>query len=109
MNLWDVRLNAGHGAELTLPAGHNTLLFVLSGRVELAGGETLGDAGLAVFGREGESISVNALENSKLLVLDGEPINEPVAAYEPFVMNSRAEIRQAFSDYQAGRMGQLVS
>jgi quercetin 2,3-dioxygenase len=109
VNLWDVRLNAGHSAELPLPEGHNTLLFVLSGRVELAGGESLGEAGLAVFGRDGNSISVKALEDGKLLVLDGEPIDEPVVAYGPFVMNSQAEIRQAFSDYQAGRMGQLVS
>ena len=109
VNLWDVRLNAGHSVELTISEGHNTMLFVLRGRVELAGGESLGDADLAVFARSGDSISFKARENSKLLVLGGEPIDEPVVAYGPFVMNSQAEIRQAFSDYQAGRMGQLVS
>jgi quercetin 2,3-dioxygenase len=92
-----------------VPEGHNTLFFVLSGRVELAGGESLDDAGPANFDRGGDSIAFNMLEHTKLLVLGGEPINEPVVAQGPFVMNSQAEIQQAIEDYQSGRMGQLSS
>ncbi len=109
VNLWDVRLKAGHHAELSVPVGHNTLLFVLGGQIELAGGESLDDAGLAVFDQNGDSITVQALADTKLLLLDGEPIDEQVVAYGPFVMNSQAEIRQAFEDYREGRLGQLVS
>lgn len=109
INVWDVRLEAGHRLELPAPPGHNTLLFVLSGQVELSGGEKLGDAGLAIFARAGESLSLTALENSKLLFMSGEPIDEPVVAHGPFVMNTEAEIRQAFDDYRAGRMGRLVT
>ena len=109
INLWDVRLNEGHSAELSVPEGHTTLLFVLQGHVQLASGEPVQDAGLAVFDRSGSKIAAKAIEETRLLVLGGEPINEPVAAQGPFVMNSEAEIQQAFRDYQAGRMGQLVS
>ena len=109
INLWDVQLKAGHRAELRVPEGHNTLLFVLSGQVEPDGGEPLGDAGLAIFDRQGDSIALAASRDSKLLLLSGEPINEPVVAHGPFVMNTEAEIRQAFEDFRTGRMGQLVS
>ncbi len=109
LNVWDVRLTAGHRAELRVPEGHNTLLFLLSGQVELAGGEMLRDTGLAVFDRQGDSLTLAALQDAKLLLLSGEPIDEPVVAHGPFVMNTEAEIRQAFADFHAGRMGQLVA
>jgi redox-sensitive bicupin YhaK (pirin superfamily) len=109
INLWDLRLNAGHSVGFSLPEGHTTLLLALSGRVELASGETLGEAELAIFDRGGDAIAVRSVQNAKLLLLGGEPIDESVAAYGPFVMNTQAEIRQAIEDYQAGRMGQLVS
>jgi redox-sensitive bicupin YhaK (pirin superfamily) len=109
INVWDVRLKAGQHAELPVPEGHNTLLFLLSGRVDLADGETMRDAGLAVFDRVGASLALTATEDSKLLLLSGEPINEPVVAYGPFVMNTEAEIRQAFEDFRTGRMGRLAS
>lgn len=109
INLWDVRLNANHPVDLPLPSGHHTLLFVLSGHVKLPGGEILEDAGLAIFDPIGDFISVTATRDSKLLVLDGEPIREPVVAHGPFVMNTQAEIQQAFQDYHDGRMGKLVS
>jgi redox-sensitive bicupin YhaK (pirin superfamily) len=109
INLWDIRLQAGQRAEFAVPEGHNTLLFVLDGQIELGNGERLGDAGLAILDRSGGSFTLHALDHTKLLVLDGEPIEEPVVAYGPFVMNSQAEIRQAFEDFRSGRMGQLVS
>lgn len=109
INLWDMRLNTGHHTELRVPDGHNTLLFVLSGQIELGGGQSLHDAGLAVYDMKGDSIALTTNKDSKLLLISGEPIDEPVVARGPFVMNTEAEIRQAFEDFQAGCMGQLVS
>jgi len=108
LNLWDVRLRAGHRAEFRLPEGHNALVFVLKGSLELDG-QTFGDADLAVFASTGGEIVVRAGDGTKLLVLGGETIDEPVVAYGPFVMNTQAEIEQAFDDYRSGRMGQLAS
>jgi len=109
INLWDVRLNALRRAELRVPTGHSALLFVLSGQIDLGGGQSLHEAGLAVLDRQGDSITLEASKDSKLLLLTGEPLSEPVVAHGPFVMNTEAEIRQAFEDFQAGRMGRLVS
>jgi redox-sensitive bicupin YhaK (pirin superfamily) len=109
IDLWDIRLNAGHGADLTVPPEHTALLFVMSGHVELARGESVKDAGLAILDRQGSQVALKALKAAKLLLLGGEPINEPVVAHGPFVMNSQAEIQQAFQDYREGRMGQLAT
>ena len=109
INLWDLRLKGGHRSELAVPDGHTTLLFVLSGSVELDDAKTLGDAGLAIFDRRGDAVAIRTLADSRLLLLDGEPIDEPVVAHGPFVMNTPAQIQQAFEDYRNGRMGQLVS
>ncbi len=113
MNVWDVNLLAGRSAELPLPNGHTTAFLVLSGDV-LANGASEGSdqklarAGdLAIFERSGDSITIAAETETKLLVLAGEPIAEPVVGMGPFVMNSRKEIEQAFEDYQLGRMGEI--
>jgi hypothetical protein len=109
INLWDVNLRAGKPAELPLPSGHTTAILVLSGKVVLNGDREAGEGDLAIFERFGTGVTVQATSDAKLLVMDGEPIPEPVVGRGPFVMNSRAEIQQAFEDYQLGRMGELVS
>lgn len=108
INLWDIRLSGGKTTELSMPKGHTTLVFVLSGRVKLAGGEILGDAELGVLDRESEDFTLTALDDAKILILAGEPIPEPVVGYGPFVMNSWVEIKEAFEDFEAGRMGQIA-
>lgn len=107
VNLWDVRLKAGHNVQLPVPAGYHTLLFILSGHVELGGGHAVEDAGLAIFDTTGDSITIKATRDSKILLMSGEPIDEPVVAHGPFVMNTQAEIQQAFQEFRDGRMGQL--
>jgi hypothetical protein len=109
INLWDVSLHAGKSAELPLPDGHTSAFLVLSGEVIANGERDAGTGDLALFARSGGSITVKAKTDTRLLVLDGEPIDEPIVGHGPFVMNSRAEIQEAFEDFQLGRMGELVS
>jgi len=108
VNVFDVRLKAGSRAKLSLPERHNAGVVLLKGDVVLNLTEPLdGEAKIALLSSEGEGVTISAKQDSILLVLSGEPINEPVASYGPFVMNSRAEIMQAVEDYQAGKMGHL--
>jgi len=107
INLWDLRLPAGASADLRLPEGHTTALFVLKGNAVINGTQAAGEAELALFEREGEEISVKAATDTTILVLDGKPIDEPVIGYGPFVMNTQQEIRQAITDYEDGTFGSV--
>jgi hypothetical protein len=107
INLWDLDLKAGKSAELPFPDGHTTTFLVLNGEVKVNGEKTAGEGDLAIFERTGDRITVAARTDTRLLVMDGEPIPEPIVGHGPFVMNSRAEIQQAFEDYQLGKMGEL--
>jgi len=107
INLWDVQLRAGGVAELPLPDGHTSTFLVLSGRISVNGEGEAGEGDLAILARNGDRITLKAASESRLLVMDGEPIPEPVVGHGPFVMNSRAEIQQAFEDFQLGRMGNI--
>jgi redox-sensitive bicupin YhaK (pirin superfamily) len=107
INLWDVSLRAGKTAELPLPDGHTTMFLVLSGEVLVNPDRAALEGDLAIFARAGDGLTVEAKTEAKLLVMGGEPIAEPVVGRGPFVMNSQAEIQQAFEDYQLGRMGEL--
>jgi hypothetical protein len=92
-----------------VPAGYTTALFVLSGSIRLADGESATAAELAVLERAGEDFSVDALEDTKLLLLNGQALDEPVVGHGPFVMNTRDEIEQAITDYQNGKMGRIAA
>jgi len=107
INLWDVNVRAGRSAELPLPSGHTTAFLVLQGAVLVNGGREAAEGDLAVFSRDGDRLRVEAKSDTKLLVMSGQPIAEPVVGQGPFVMNSRAEIQQAFEEYQLGRMGAI--
>jgi redox-sensitive bicupin YhaK (pirin superfamily) len=107
MNLWDIRLNAGRKVNFKVTDGHTTAVFILSGEVELANGEKLGEAELGILERAGTEFSLQATSDAKLLFLGGEPLNEPIVGYGPFVMTSMEEIKQAFVDYQRGEMGTM--
>ena len=90
-----------------MPDGHTTTFLVLSGEVTVNGEREAGESDLAIFERSGDGIRVTAKSDAKLLVMDGEPIAEPVVGHDPFVMNSRAEIQQAFEEFQLGKMGEI--
>ena len=103
VNLWDLRLTAGNRTTLTLPDGDTTILLVLQGRVAVNGDETVSAGELALFERAGEQVVLEAGADSIVLAMGGQPIDEPIVGYGPFVMNTRAEIGQAMADFQAGR------
>jgi hypothetical protein len=107
VHLYDVRVKAGHHADIVVPASFNTAVFVLQGEASINGAGPVKEAELARLDRTGERIVIEATADTILLVLAGEPINEPVARYGPFVMNTQQEIVEAVHDYQAGRMGHL--
>lgn len=107
IQLYDIRLNAGHRVQLGMPTGHNTSIFVQQGCASVNGSRKAGEAELIVCKRDGSQVTVKAQEESRLLVMSGEPIEEPIARYGPFVMNTREELIQAAQDYQAGKMGHL--
>jgi redox-sensitive bicupin YhaK (pirin superfamily) len=108
INLWDVSLEAGGEAELPLPNGHTTALLVLKGQLRVNAESEAVEGDLVILSRSGENVLVKTEKDSKLLVMTGEAINEPVYGRGPFVMNSPAEIQQAFEDYQLGKMGELA-
>lgn len=102
INMWDVRADAGAELELPLPDGHNALIVVLSGHVTIEG-RAVGEAEVARLSGDGQGVTLQSHGDSMLLVLTGEPIDEPVFGYGPFVMTSEAEIRQAIGDFNSGR------
>ena len=108
INLWDVSVGAGANVTLPLPDGHNSMIAVLSGHVTIDG-QPVGEAEIARFSTEGAGVPVHADGDAMLLVLTGEPIDEPVVGYGPFVMTSEAEIREAIDDFNSGRFGKVAA
>ncbi|PJI53543.1 hypothetical protein CTI14_27085 [Methylobacterium radiotolerans] len=100
-------LTAGKTATFPVAAGRNSMLVMLRGTVLVNGESVARDAQLALFSKEGEDITVEANNDAVFLILSGEPIDEPVVGYGPFVMNSQAEIVEAIQDFNAGRYGQM--
>lgn len=107
INIWDVRLARGKTATLDVPEGHTLSVLVLSGTVEIDGREIVREAQTVILGRDGGGVTLEANGDAKLLVLTGEPINEPVVAHGPFVMNTAGEIKQAMLDFQNGKFGAI--
>ena len=107
MNVLDVRLGAGKAIDLPQPEGWTTLLVVLDGTVQVNGEAVLRKAEVATLSTEGTGLHIEANGDAKLLLLAGEPIDEPVVGYGPFVMNSQAEIAEAIRDFNSGKYGQM--
>ena len=107
IDVWDLRLNGGKLLTLDLHEGRNTALVVLRGTVQVNGVELVREGQLALFERTGQQLSLEANNDAVVLLLSGEPIDEPIVGHGPFVMNTEQEIHQAFADFQSGRFGQM--
>ena len=107
VNLLNTRLNKGGKAGFSFPKNYNTGLLVIEGSIKVNDTEAVEANNFVLFENDGEDFAVEATENAIVLVLSGEPINEPIAAHGPFVMNTRNEILQAMEDYNTGKFGYL--
>ncbi|CFQ33005.1 pirin family protein [Yersinia bercovieri] len=109
LNVWDIRLNQGKSAEFSLPVGWNSALIVLRGSV-LVNGDAIGrDAEMVLLDAAGSAVTIEANNDALLLLLSGEPIDEPIVGYGPFVMNTQQQINQAIADFNSGRFGSMDS
>jgi redox-sensitive bicupin YhaK (pirin superfamily) len=107
IDIYDVKLNPNGATTLTPRDGHTVAVVVLKGTVLINGSEIAREAQFALLDRSGGEVSIEANGEASVLVLSGEPIDEPVVMHGPFVMNTTDEIRQAMVDFQSGRFGSL--
>ena len=107
MNVWDVRLRAGKTADLAQPEGWTVQVVVMAGTVQVNGDTVLRAAQMATLDTAGRGVTIEANNDAKILLLAGEPIDEPVVGYGPFVMNTREEIVQAIEDFNGGKFGRM--
>ncbi|HEU0199005.1 MAG TPA: pirin family protein [Burkholderiaceae bacterium] len=107
INLLDVRLRAGHRVRLDLRDGYTAGLLILQGRIAINGDEAANTHELVVFRRDGAAAVLEAQTDAVVFVMNGQPIDEPIAGYGPFVMNTPREIQQAFADFHSGKLGRV--
>ncbi|MCK9522015.1 MAG: pirin family protein [Proteobacteria bacterium] len=108
MNIYEMQLSAQAQLDLPIEARQNLSLLVMEGAIQLNGQTPAAKHDFVIFENDADAIAVQATEDARLFVLAGEPIGEPVVPYGPFVMNTHAEIRQAFADYSSGKFGHLA-
>lgn len=107
IDVWDVRLNKGASVTLPVPEGRVAAIVVLRGTVMVNGDEVARDAQMVLLDRAGDALTLDANNDAVVLLLSGEPIDEPIVGHGPFVMNTRDEIAQAMKDFGSGRFGQM--
>lgn len=107
INLLDASIERGVTADFTFPKYYNTALLVIEGRISVNGSGEIPTDHFVLMANDGEQFEIKAIDASKILVLSGEPIKEPIAAHGPFVMNTRKELMQAFLDFENGKFGYL--
>jgi redox-sensitive bicupin YhaK (pirin superfamily) len=107
VSMFDIHLNPAGQATFSVATPDNALLLAMQGEVEI-NGEIASALDLVLFENEGERITVRARQEARFLLLSGEPIDEPVVQYGPFVMNTEQEIRQAIEDFNHGKFGELA-
>lgn len=106
VNLFDIKLNKDGEATVAVSPDHNTALLVINGSIEVNGAHAA-EHSFVLFKNEGDEIHIKADEKAVVLLLSGEPINEPIASYGPFVMNTQEEIYEAIEEFQNGKFGEL--
>ncbi|MEO6168658.1 MAG: pirin family protein [Chitinophagales bacterium] len=108
VNAATINFKKGGSITIPLPETHNAVLYLLDGKINLEGYGMVEPLNAVVFKNDGEGITIEATEDTRALLITGEPLNEKVESYGPFVMNSQTEIMQAMRDYQIGKMGVLI-
>lgn len=103
-----LELQAGASYTLPIPAEHNAFLYLLDGALQVAGYGMVEGLHQVVFNRDGDGITITARENTRALLMAGKPLDEPVVANGPFVMNNQTEVMQAMRDYRMGKLGILI-
>lgn len=107
LNLYNLKMKQGDSVQLNFPKNYNTALLLIEGNIEVNGQEKVPTDHLALMANDGESFSIVAYEDTVVLVMSGEPINEPIFSHGPFVMNTKQEILQAYDDFHNGKFGYL--
>ncbi|MGE4530235.1 MAG: pirin family protein [Acidithiobacillus sp.] len=107
MQVWDVRLTAGGVSHWSLPDGWSVALVLLRGAVQVNDESLVEASQMLALSGAGQDFTLTAQSDAVLLLLSGEPLDEPIVGYGPFVMNSDAEIQQAIADFNSGQFGQM--
>ncbi len=107
LNLFNAKIKKGGKANFSFPENYNTALLVIEGAIKVNRTEDVPTDHFVLFENQGEEFLIEANEDAIVLILSGEPINEPIAAQGPFVMNTREELMQAMKDYNLGKFGYL--
>lgn len=108
IHLLNAKLKSGNSADFSFPADFNTALLVIEGNIKVNDTVDVPTDHFALFANKGESFTINASTDAIVLILSGQPINEPIVAQGPFVMNTRDELVQAYADYRDGKFGYLA-
>lgn len=108
VNASTLEVKKGGTISIPVPSNHNTFLYLLNGKISIAGHGLVEPLNAVIFDNDGEGVTLSADENSVILFMSGLPLNEKVVAHGPFVMNSETEILEAMRDYQKGKMGILI-
>ena len=108
VEVWDVQLKKDGMVKLELPEGHTAAVIVLRGTVEVNGTAVAREAQMVLLEQDGREFTIESNSDARVLILGGEPIDEPIAGYGPFVMNTRTEIQQAVTDFNSGKFGSMV-
>jgi quercetin 2,3-dioxygenase len=108
INAATIEMKAGGRTEIELPLTHNAFIYLLNGKLKVADYGIVEGLHATKFASDGDGITLEAVEDSRILLMSGEPLNENVVAKGPFVMNSETQVLEAMRDYQLGKMGVLI-
>lgn len=106
VELYDVRFINRGKVQFDLPEGYNAMVLITEGET-IVSGKALENGDMLYLSQEGTEMEIESGDRAKILIMAGKPLDEEVAAYGPFVMNTEEEIRQAFEDFRNGKMGSI--